>query len=124
VCSSDLLAGFVYILAIFFFIPFSMLYLNRSAMEILDAHYERTDHRTMSKEAFHIISRMNRTTRSGEWLTFQQDNTDPGLEPNAIVPVYIKNNILFINHEMYMLNRPGFCWDGENRSEEHTSELH
>ena len=108
------LAGFVYILAIFFFIPFSMLYLNRSAMEILDAHYERTDHRTMSKEAFHIISRMNRTTRSGEWLTFQQDNTDPGLEPNAIVPVYIKNNILFINHEMYMFNRPGFCWDGES----------
>lgn len=108
------LAGFVYILAIFFFIPFSLLYLNRSTMEILDARYERTDHKTMSKESYHIISRMNRTTRSGEWLTFQQDNMDPGLEPNAIVPVYIKNNILFIDNEMHMFNRPGFCWDGEN----------
>lgn len=108
------LAGFVYILAVFFFIPFSLLYLNRTTMEILDARYERTDHKTMSKETFHIISRMNRTTRSGEWLTFQQDNVNSGLEPDAIVPVSIKNNILFINNEMHMFNRPGFCWDGEN----------
>lgn len=108
------LTGFVYILAVFFFIPFSLLYINRSAMEIWDARYELTDHKTMAKEAFHIICRLNKTTRSGEWLTFHMDDIDSGLEPDGIVPVFIRNNILFINNEMHMFNHPGFCWDGEN----------
>ena len=108
------LAGFVYILLAFFFIPFSLIYLNRSAMDILDARFERTDHVTRSTEMFHIISRMNTTTNSGEWLRFNRDTLRAGSDPDQIVPVHMKNNVLFINSEMHMFNRPGFCWDGEN----------
>lgn len=108
------IAGFVYILLIFFFIPFSLLYLNRSAIEILDASYERTDYETGARSGYHILSKMNTTTRAGEWSTYDGNKIDTGLGPDEIIPVSVKNNVLFINNEVHMFNKPGFCWDGEN----------
>jgi sodium-dependent phosphate cotransporter len=104
------LAGFVYILSMFFFIPFSLIYLNRGATQVLEAQYERTEVEKNAKEQFHILSRMNTVTQSGEWLMFEKNKT----EPEQIVAVYKKNNILFIKRDMYMFNKPGFCWDGQN----------
>ena len=104
------LAGFVYILSMFFFIPFSLIYLNRGATQILDAQYQRVNFQAGTKEDYHIMSRVNTVTQSGEWLMFGDQKS----EPEKIVTVYKKNNILFINNEMYMFNKPGFCWDGED----------
>jgi hypothetical protein len=77
---------------------------------MLEAQYERTVVKQNAKEQFHILSRMNTVTQSGEWLLFGRNKT----EPEQIVAVYKKNNILFINRDMYMFNNPGFCWDGQN----------
>jgi hypothetical protein len=30
------------------------------------------------------------------------------------VPVFQKNNSLFINKEMFLFGKPGSCWDSEN----------
>jgi solute carrier family 34 (sodium-dependent phosphate cotransporter) len=108
------LAGFLYILMTFFFIPFSLIYLNRSATQILDTRYERINYATRSKDVFRIISKMNTTTNAGEWLIYNRDTTESDADPDQIISVYKKNNILFINKEMHMFNKPGFCWDGEN----------
>lgn len=108
------LAGFVYILCMFFFIPFSLIYLNRSAMQVLDAQYERHMVQSGTINTYHIISKMNMVTQSGEWLTFSNYDPNATSEPDQIVAVYKKNNILFINKEMYMFNQPGYCWDGQN----------
>ena len=34
--------------------------------------------------------------------------------PSRIYSVYHKNNLLIINNELFELNRPGFCRDGED----------
>lgn len=115
------LAGFVYILLMFFFIPFSLIYLNRGAMQILDTQYERTNFIKQTKEKYRIISKMNTVTNTGEWLTFNSDTMERDAEPDQIISVYKKNNILFINNEMHMFNKPGFCWDGENNKGKYQS---
>ncbi|HEX5167918.1 MAG TPA: Na/Pi symporter [Cyclobacteriaceae bacterium] len=104
------LVVFVYILSMFFFIPFSLIYLNRGATQVFDARYERTDAETGITSRYRVISRMNTVTQSGEWLMFGDFKNDP----ERIITVYKKNNILFIDKDMYMFNKPGFCWDGQN----------
>ncbi len=41
-------------------------------------------------------------------------SSDVNAEPSLIYPVSVKNNTLFIGKQMFLFNRPGFCWDGEN----------
>jgi sodium-dependent phosphate cotransporter len=106
------LVGFVYILSTFFFIPFSLIYLNRGSTQVLDAKYELTNTQSGVRTTYHILSKMNTATQSGEWLWFENARS----EPEKIVTVYKKNNILFIDKEMYMFNEPGFCWDGESEN--------
>lgn len=111
------LVGFVYILSMFFFIPFSLIYFNRRATQIYDVQYEKIDLRSGRKERYHMISRMNTATQNGEWLMFGNFKPDP----EQILTVYKKNNILFINKDMYMFNKPGFCWDGQNEKGKYQS---
>jgi len=33
-----------------------------------------------------------------------------------IFPVSLKNNTLFVGKKMFLFNRPGFCWDGEDEN--------
>jgi sodium-dependent phosphate cotransporter len=114
------LSGFAYLLTVFFFIPFLMVYLSRGAMEVLDAHYIITDLRTGAREQYHMISRMNRKTGSGEWLKFRNDDSADS-EPDETQTVAFRNNVMVIDGTMYMFNRPGFCWDGEGPKGRHTT---
>lgn len=104
------LAGFVYMLVIFFFLPFSLIYLNRDSTEVLELTYKRIDHLTGEESAFRIVSKQQVKGKSGEWLVYRRNAVDP----DEIFPVYKRNNVLFINKEMIPFNEPGFCWDGEN----------
>lgn len=105
------LAGIVHILVIFFFIPFSLIYLNRDSTEVLELTYKQVNHRTGEISTYRIISKQQVNSQSGEWLVFRRNTIDP----DEIFPVYKKNNVLFINKEMIPFNEPGFCWDGENK---------
>ncbi len=104
------LAGFVYILLTFFFIPFSLIFLNKDSVEVLEVSYQKKNLVTNTQSEYRIVSKTQSWNKNGEWLVY---NT-PSVEPSLIFPVYQKNNILFINKEMYFFNKPGFCWDGEN----------
>jgi ribosome biogenesis GTPase A len=90
-------------------------------MQILDAQYERRIIKSGTKKSYHIISKMNTVTQSGEWLTFSSYDPNAPSEPDQIFAVYKKNNILFINKEMYMFNQPGYCWDGQNSNGKYQS---
>lgn len=105
------LAGFVYILVVFFFVPFSLIYLNKDSTEVLELTYQKTNLITGEETSYRIVSKQQTRSQSGEWLVYRRNTIDP----DEIFPVYRKNNVLFINKEMILFNEPGFCWDGENK---------
>jgi sodium-dependent phosphate cotransporter len=103
------LAVFVYILMIFFFIPFSLIYLNKDSIEIVEATYQKKNILDNTTVTYALTSKIQTWNKTGQMLLYN----DPMDEPSMIFPVYRKNNILFINNEMFLFNAPGFCWDGE-----------
>ena len=109
------LAGLVYLLVTFFFIPFSLIYLNRDSFQSFNLTYEKTETRNQ-KSFYRIVTNVNSRTQAGEWTTFAGAKKEPGEEPLTIYPVYLKNTTLFIGKQMFLFNRPGFCWDGENEN--------
>lgn len=104
------LVGFVYILTTFFFIPFSLIYLNKDSIEIIETTFKRVNYLTSAQSTLHITLKRPSNSRSGEWLLFRSADGSP----DEIVTVYKRNNILIFNKEMLLFNRPGYCWDGEN----------
>jgi sodium-dependent phosphate cotransporter len=57
---------------------------------------------------------MNTKTQTGEWTKYE--GADTSEQPSLIFPVSVKNNSLFIGKKMFLFNRPGFCWDGEDEN--------
>jgi len=114
------LAGFVYILLTFFFIPFSLIYLHQDSVQTLDLVYEEVD-RVGSKTQYRLESRLNTRTQMGEWTRFEGDGVNSKDEPSVIYPVSVKNNTLFVGKKMFLFNRAGFCWDGEDENGVFTS---
>ena len=104
------LAGLVYLLTTFFFLPFSLIYLNQDSIQTLELTYEQTDSTGVTSQ-YRIVARTNVRTQSGEWSKYEGNSNEV---PSLIYPVSLKNNTLFIGNEMFLFNRPGFCWDGED----------
>jgi sodium-dependent phosphate cotransporter len=107
------LAGFAYILLMFFVIPFSLIYFNQDAVQMLEITYERTD-TTKLRSSFRIISKMNSQSKSGEWISYNAESNNAENSP-SIIPMSLKKNTLFAGDEVYQFNEPGFCWYGENK---------
>lgn len=103
------LAVFVYILMIFFCIPFSLIYLNKDSIEVTEAHYQRKDFVRDTVIHYMVTSKIQTWNKTGQLTHYAYADA----EPSMIVPVYRKNNLLFVNNEMYLFNATGFCWDGE-----------
>ncbi len=99
------LAGFVYILLTFFFIPFSLIYLNRSAQTVRELTYVRDNSST-----FKVVSTTFRNHVVSSWAYFEAENT----EPEKLIAVERRNNILIINNELFEFNKQGSCKDGED----------
>ena len=108
------LAGFVYLLLTFFIIPFSLIYLNQDNIQTLEITYQKTDS-LQTKAFYRIVSKMNKRTQNGEWIRYPSATPQSNEEPDLIYSVYLKNNTLFVGKEMFLFNKPGFCWDGENK---------
>jgi sodium-dependent phosphate cotransporter len=110
------LAGLVYLLTTFFFLPFSLIYLNQDSFQTLSLVYERTDV-SDKKSYYRVVVKTNTRTKSGAWTRYETDNNntpDVNAVPSFIYPVSVKNNTLFVGKDMFLFSRPGFCWDGEN----------
>ncbi len=104
------LAVFVYILMIFFFIPFSLIYLNKDSIEVVEGTFQKKNTLDNTTTTYVLASKIQTWNKTGQIMLYN-DALD---EPSMIFPVYRKNNILFINNEMFLFNAPGFCWDGES----------
>lgn len=104
------LTVFVYILMIFFFIPFSLIYFNKDSVEIVEGTYKKKNIIDNTELMYVMTSKIQTWNKTGQLLLY----TNPQDEPSMIFPIYRKNNILFINNEIYWFNTPGFCWDGES----------
>ena len=109
------LAGFVYILTTFFFVPFSLIYLNQDSIETTELTYQQTD-KNGQASIYRIMARINTRTQTGEWTKFEGAGGSVNEDPSLIFPVSLKNNTLFVGKKMFLFNRPGFCWDGEDEN--------
>lgn len=107
------LAGLVFLLATFFFIPFSLIYFNQDEVRTLHLTYEARGEQ-QEKTYYRIIARTNVRTQNGEWERYNGADTESNQEPDLIFPIAVKNNTLFAGKDMYRFTKPGFCWDGED----------
>jgi sodium-dependent phosphate cotransporter len=67
------------------------------------------------KSFFRTITNVNKRTQTGEWTIYEGAEEQVGEEPLFIYQVSVKNTTLFVGDQMFLFNRPGFCWDGENK---------
>lgn len=104
------LAGFVYILLTFFFIPFSLIYLNRSAHPVRELTYIRDDSST-----FTVVSTPFRNHLASSWAYLNSETK----EPEKLITVERRKKILSINNELFEFNNVGFCKDGEDEDGEY-----
>lgn len=108
------LAGLVYLLTTFFFFPFSLIYLNRDSVETTTVVYETKNEVTKKITESKLVSKINRATKSGQWIELQNDETATFYAPSKIYPLYYRDNVLFAQGKMLLFSKPGFCWDGED----------
>lgn len=110
------LVGLVYLLSAFFFIPFSLIYLNRDSVETTTVTYETKNERTLTVVENKLVSKINRATQSGQWIELSNDKSTSLYAPSKIYPIYYRDNVLFVKGKMLLFSKPGFCWDGEDRA--------
>lgn len=108
------LAGFVYLLLTFFFIPFSLIYFNQDSTQRTELVYEKiTDTDT---SYYRIYTRINLHTQRGEWLYYSGKERVAGEGPVLIYPVVARSGSLAIGKDLFIFADPGGCWTGQNET--------
>lgn len=108
------LAGFVYLLLTFFFIPFSLIYFNQDSAKRVELVYEKVTPSDTSY--FRISARTNTHTQRGEWIYYEGKDAIAGENPQLIYPVVATEENLIVGKNQYFFNEVGFCWDGRNET--------
>lgn len=106
------LVGFLYLLLTFFFIPFSLIYLNKDIVKVQELSYQFENFISKEKNSYKLIAKTYQNQPVSNWMIYDPANGQS--EPSEILSVYRRKNILIINNELYELNKPGFCRDGED----------
>lgn len=104
------LAGLLYLLVTFFFIPFTLIYFNRDAVSVTELEYVKTEKGKSSVYA--VITKTFQNQTMGSWSLYNERQPEGN---RSMYSVYRKGNILIINDELFELRRPGFCREGEDR---------
>jgi solute carrier family 34 (sodium-dependent phosphate cotransporter) len=107
------LVGFLYLLLTFFFIPFSLIYLNKDIVKVQELSYQFENFISNEKTSYKLIAKTYQNQPVSNWMIYDSTNGNQ-TEPSEILSVYRRKNILIINNELYELNKPGFCRDGED----------
>lgn len=107
------MAGFVYLLSTFFFIPFVLIYFNQDSVESLELTYRRKAYSGPSH--YRIITWFNRETLSGEWSQYEGEFPTADEPPSLIFPISGKNNSFFVGKEMFLFTRKGYCWETDSK---------
>jgi sodium-dependent phosphate cotransporter len=109
------LAGFVYLLLTFFFIPFSLIYLNKDNVSLQELTYQKENLITGTKSFYTVVIKTYENKQLSSWAVYDRKALEEN-EPDQIFSVYRKKNVIFLNDELYELNKPGFCRDGEEKN--------
>jgi len=111
------LAGFLYLLLTFFFIPFSLIYLNKDAVSVQELTYQKENGSTGQKSYYKVLVKQYENQQLSSWSVYNT-STEEG-QPEQIFSVYRKKNLVIFNNELYELNKPGFCRDGEEQNKKY-----
>ncbi|MDX1630154.1 MAG: Na/Pi symporter, partial [Fulvivirga sp.] len=104
------LAGLTYIIFTFFIIPFALIYFNQTDTKFMNLTYRITQD-TELVEQKEIISKIYTGRRTDPIL-----GNAPYIQPASnVYHVYKEKNVIFINQRFFLVNKPGFCWDDENK---------
>lgn len=107
------LAGFLYLLLTFFFIPFSLIYLNKDAVKVQELSYNFKNLVSKETTAYKMVVKTYQNQPLSNWMVYDHADANQ-VAPSQIVSVYRRKNILIINNELFELNKPGFCRDSED----------
>lgn len=104
------LAGFLYLLLTFFFVPFSLIYLNKGRVQAQHLTYQRL---ASGQTSYYTVLVKNYDhNQLSSWSVYPSEATERS-EPAQIFTVYRRKNLIFMNNELYELNKAGFCRDEE-----------
>jgi len=82
------LVGFLYVILMFFFIPFSLIYLNKDAVSIRELTYEKQNYKTQDREYYKIITKTYKNQAVSSWSIY--DESENSQDPSKIISVYRK----------------------------------
>ncbi len=103
-------SGFLYIIMMFFIIPFSLIYLNRETAVVSELIYEvRKEGSVVSQRT--VLAEVSKK-HTGRFKS-PSVNTDDAI--SEIYDIYRDNNVIFMNNNIFLINKPGFCWDDEKK---------
>ena len=109
------LAGFLYLLLTFFFIPFSLIYLNKDAVKVQELSYNYKNLVSKETTSYKMVVKTYQNQPLSNWMVYDHADANQ-VAPSQIVSVYRRKNILIINNELFELNKPGFCRDSEDEN--------
>jgi solute carrier family 34 (sodium-dependent phosphate cotransporter) len=109
------LAGFLYLLVTFFFIPFSLIYLNKGRVTVQELTYQKENLVTGEKSSYKVLIKTYENQQLSSWAVYDSNGLETE-KPDQIFSVFRKKNIIFLNNELFELNKPGFCRDGEENN--------
>ncbi len=108
------LAGFLYVLLTFFFIPFSLIYFNKDSVTIQELTYQHENLASGEKQSYTIINKTYLNQPINNWIQYEPSR-ETETDPLTIHTAYRRKNLLLYNNELFELNKPGFCRDGEDK---------
>ncbi len=111
------LAGFLYLLIIFFILPFSLIYLHPTDTGVSAFIYERVGSPDGTKSNYIITTREVNRQHESIWSIYHDMNESGN--PSQIISVYRRSNILFVGNELFEFGIPGFCRKNNSGQESH-----
>ncbi|MGE0588898.1 MAG: Na/Pi symporter [Cyclobacteriaceae bacterium] len=105
------LVGFLYILVVFFFLPFSLIYIHRDQSKYQEAVYEKRSLETGKREWYSVIIQEARRMTEYTWIIY--GDTTRKSEPTKIQSVLKRKNVMLIENELFEFNRVGYCRSNE-----------
>jgi len=105
------LAGFLYVLLTFFFIPFSLIYFNKDSVSIRELTYQHEVYPSGEKKSYTIINKTFLNQPISSWVQYEPKRSSDSLRVHT---AYRRKNLFLLNNELFELNKPGFCRDDED----------
>ena len=105
------LVGFLYILVVFFFLPFSLIYFHRDQAKYQEAVYENRNLVTGKRDWYSVIIQEARRMTEFTWIVY--GDTTRRSEPIKIQSVLKRKNVMLIENELFEFNKIGYCRSNE-----------